>query len=335
MLIRPSSLGDILLITPALRALRTTYPDSRIDVLVRYRYLELLQDNPHLTNLIFLDDENQNRSREQLRAELQGRYDIVVDLHTGLRSFRLRRRLGAKEVLIYHKHRLARQLLVLSKINFLGEDFSVPLAYLEALKPLGAQDDGRGLEWPGALARRDEFLQQARIGAAPVAKPIALCPGASFPTKRWPLESWLGLARLLLQRKHTLWIFGDGSDVELGKSLQALDPAWISNFCGTLSPALSGAGLSFCRAAVTHDAGPLHMAAAVGTPVVAIFGSTVPEFGFRPFRVPHRIAQARVWCRPCSHLGYTHCPLGHFRCMKEQTAESILVLLEDLLSSHF
>jgi heptosyltransferase-2 len=323
-------MGDILLLTPALRALRRAFPQSRIDVLVRSRYRDLLEGNPHISNLIFLDSQDQTRPRAQLQADLQGRYSVVADLHTGLRSFRLRRLLGAPKVLTYRKRRLARQLLVAFKINLLGNDFSIPLAYLEALKPLGVADDGLGLEWPGALARRDEFLREAGLDRAPEDKLIALCPGASFATKRWPLERWLELARLLLDRGHLLWVFGDGSDLPSGEALQALNPSRVKNFCGRFSPALSGAGLSFCRAAVTHDAGPLHMAAAVGTPVVAIFGSTVPEFGFRPFRIPHRLAQTRLWCRPCSHLGWSKCPLRHFRCMKDQKPEDVVMLLDEL-----
>jgi heptosyltransferase-2 len=332
LIIRLSSLGDILLMTPALRALRRDFPESRIDVLTRSRYQELLDGNPNLSNLILFDSADEAREMKRIQADLKGRYDVVVDLHTGLRSFRIRRNLRAKRVLVYHKHRLARQILVATKINRLGDDFSVPLAYLQALEPLGVRDDGLGLEWPGAMVRRDQFLAFTGMEAAPDNKPIALCPGASYGTKRWPLKKWVDLAEILLERGHSLWIFGDGQDAQAGAALKAKDPSRVSNFCGTLRPALSGAGLSFCRAAVTNDAGPMHMAAAVGTPVVAIFGSTVPEFGFRPFRVPHRISQVAVWCRPCSHLGFAKCPLGHFKCMKQQKAEGVAKLVEELKS---
>jgi lipopolysaccharide heptosyltransferase II len=330
LLIRFSSLGDILLLTPVLRSLRLAFPDSRIDVLLRPRFRELLTGNPHLSNLVFLEDPADNNTLNQLQSELHGRYDTVIDLHTGLRSSQLRTQLGAPRILVYDKRRLVRWLLVALKINLYGREFSVPEAYLAALKPLGVKDDGGGLEWPGARLRREEFLQVAGLGQVPDPKPIALCPGASFGTKRWPLEYWLGLARLLLEKGHSIWVFGGKEDVEAGEALNAVNPARISNFCGSLSPALSGAGLSFCRAAVTNDAGPMHMAAAVETPVVAIFGSTVPAFGFRPFRVSHRISEVSVYCRPCSHLGWAACPLGHFRCMKEQKAEGVMKLLEEL-----
>ncbi len=324
LLIRLSSLGDILLLTPALRALRQTFPNARLDVLIRSRYRELLADNPHISGLVLFEDFPEPT---RLRRHLHGQYKTVIDLHTSLRSCLLRRRLGAPQVLTYHKRRCVRWIMVNFKQNLYGGEFSLPLAYMQALAPLQVQDDGGGLEWPGALARREEFLRLADLEAVPDPGPVALCPGASYETKRWPREYWRELAGRLLDRDCTLWIFGDEQDIPAGENLRAINPARVVNFCGKLSLAQTGAGLSFCRLAITHDAGPAHMAAAVQVPVVDIFGSTVPQFGFRPFRVPHRLVEAAVLCRPCSHLGYDACPLGHFRCMKEISVEHVLKLV--------
>jgi len=330
LLLRLSSLGDILLLTPALRALRAAHPSARIDVLLRRRYRELLEGNPHVSNLIFFEEGGGLGAWRELERRLRGHYEVVADLHTGLRSWRLRRALGAPMTLAYRKRRLARWALVRLKRDLYGSEFSVPLAYLQALEPLGARDDGLGLEWPGALTRRGEFLDRAGLSRAPDIPPVALCPGASFATKRWPLDRWQELATGLLRRGLDLWIFGGPEDRAAGRLLRDLDPARVRDFCGILSPALSGAGLSFCRLAVTHDAGPAHMAAAVGRPVLALFGSTVAQFGFRPFRVPHRLVQAEVSCRPCSHLGFSRCPRGHFRCMMDLAPETVLRHFEDL-----
>jgi heptosyltransferase-2 len=330
LIIRLSSLGDILLTTPALRSLHKTHPQARIDVLVRSQYRELLEDNPHISGLLSPEEPLDGKALKKLTADLNGRYKVVIDLHTSLRSAFLRRRLGAQTVLKYQKRRLVRWFLVRLKRNFYGGASSIPLAYLEALQGIGVEDDGQGLEWPAALARRQQFLSIAGLESEPDSQPIALCPGASFATKRWPLESWKGLAFRLVEKGYSLWIFGDKTDQEAGVDLEAIDFERIRNFCGDLSIAESGAGLSFCRLAVTHDAGPAHMAAAVGIPVVSIFGSTVPQFGFEPFRIPHRIAEVVVRCRPCSHLGFEACPEGHFRCMKDQTPDSVLSLIDDL-----
>jgi len=330
LIIRLSSLGDILLLTPALRALRKACPDARLDVLTSQRFHELLEDNPNVSNLILFPDSGDFNALKKIMAELRGRYDVVVDLHTGLRSFYLRRRLQARTVLHYRKRRLARWLLVRFKWNLYGAEFSLPQAYLQALKPLGVADDGGGLEWPGVEQHLNAFMQIAGLAAAPDPRPIALCPGASYFTKRWPENRWRELGFRLLETEPTLWIFGDENDRAVGELLYKLHPERVVNFCGRLSMAQSGVGLSLCRMAITHDAGPAHMAAAVGVPVLAIFGSTVPQFGFRPFRVPHRIAEIDLPCRPCSHLGYAQCPLGHFRCMKDLSVDCVLNIFNDL-----
>lgn len=330
LVIRLSSLGDVLLTTPALRCLRETFPDAIVDVLVKDRYLELLQGNPNVSSLRLFSDSGKWKDVRPTCAALRNHYDVVVDLHTGLRSFHIRHQLGTKRVLAYKKRRLARWLLVKFKRNFYDGEFSVPLAYLEALAPLGVKDDGEGLEWPAALSARSGFLERVSIPGIPDPKPIAICPGASYATKRWPLEHWTQLSEKLLERGYSLWVFGDKSDDETGDALRRIAPAKVANFCGRLGLAGAGAGLSYCKLAVTHDAGPAHMATAVGLPVVAIFGSTVTQFGFRPFRIAHRIAQIELPCRPCSHLGYSSCPLGHFRCMRDLSVKHVLELVDDL-----
>jgi heptosyltransferase-2 len=330
LIIRLSSLGDILLTTPAIRSLRKTFPDSRIDVLVRNQYRELLEENPNISDLISPGEPADKEILRRLAVDLRGQYDVVIDLHTSLRSSYLRRRLEANNVLRYRKRRLVRWFLVRFKRNFYGGEFSIPIAYQEAMKGIGVKDDGQGLEWPAALAKRQQFLSKADIKTEPDSKPIALCHGASYATKQWPLEYWKELASKLVENGYTLWIFGDKSDEDAGNELESINADCVQNFCGELSITESGAGLSFCQLAVTHDAGPVHMATAIGIPVVSIFGSTVPQLGFKPFRIPHRIAEVEVSCRPCSHLGFEECPKGHFRCMKDQTPDSVFRLVIDL-----
>ncbi len=200
LIIRLSSLGDILLTTPALRCLRGVYPDARIDVVVRQRYEELLQDNPHISSLISFPEPADRKALQKLASQLRSRYGTVIDLHTGLRSGYLRRNLRAARVLAYRKRRLARWILVKFKKDLYGSEFSVPRAYLKALAPLGVQDDGGGLEWPAALNKREQFPEIASLDGLPEAPPIALCPGASFPTKRWPVELWGELTEKLLAK---------------------------------------------------------------------------------------------------------------------------------------
>ncbi|TKJ42543.1 hypothetical protein CEE37_02315 [candidate division LCP-89 bacterium B3_LCP] len=332
LVIRLSSLGDVLLTTPALRCLRKTYPQSHIDVIVRERYVELLRGNPNISSVIPLPEPADRKTIRNVAETMESRYDTVIDLHTGFRSTYLRRLLKPERALIYHKRRLVRWLKVRLKLDLYGDEFSVPLAYLKCLQPLNVKDDNLGMEWQGALLQKDQFLEKAKLAYPSEVPTIALCPGASFASKRWPVENWCSLAAELLKENFNLWIIGDNSDKTAGDQIRSVNPEHINNFCGLLSFAQSGAALSLCNLAITHDAGPSHMAAAVKTPLVAIFGSTVLQFGFRPFRIPHRIAEVNVTCRPCSHLGFDRCPKDHFRCMKDITSEHVLQLVKDLLS---
>lgn len=331
LIIRLSSLGDILLTTPAVRCLRKTYPHARIDFLVKERYVELLKGNQNPSNIIALPEPADRKTLTDIIKPLRNHYQTVIDLHTGFRSAYVRRRLGTERTLKYDKKRFKRWLLVRFKKNYYDGDFSIPLAYLQAMQPLGVVDDGGGLDWPGALQKRESFLRFANLTEAPNPKPVALCPGASFFTKRWPVEKWRELAAILLERGENLWIFGEASDRETGEVLRSVNPAGVRNFCGKLNLQQAGAALSLCRVAITHDAGPSHMAVAVGTPVVAIFGSTVTQFGFRPFRIPHRIAEIELPCRPCSHLGFRECPQKHHDCMQRQSAQDVLRQIDDLI----
>ncbi|MFH1862209.1 MAG: glycosyltransferase family 9 protein [bacterium] len=333
LIIRFSSLGDILLLTPALRCLRREFPSAQIDVVLKERYRELLAENPHVDDLILLPDQANFAELKELAISLRSRYQTVVDMHTGLRSFYLRSRIAASQVLKYRKQRFKRWVLVQLKGNLYPAGFTVPGAYLRALAPLGVRDDGEGLEWLSAFKARPRFLEKLALDKAPDAKPIAICPGASFATKRWFDEYWAELIQLLLASQREIWIFGDNGDVELGQRLQDIHPLRIRNFCGSLGLLEAGVGLSCCEVAITLDAGPSHMAAAVGVPVVTIFGPTVTAFGFRPFRIPHRVAETSLKCRPCSHLGGKVCPLGHHRCMKDVTPAQVLALVHELWSA--
>jgi len=318
-----------------LRCLRKAFPEAQIDFLVKEQYAELLNGNPHLNNLITLPEPGDRNQLTNLCRTLKNRYQTVVDLHTSLRSNYIKPRIGAKTILSYNKHRFRRWLQVKTKHSFYRSEFSVPQSYLEALKPLGVEDDGDGLEWPEIKNHIDRFYSVAELDRTLTEKSVALCPGASFGTKIWPLEKWRQVVSELLNRDVHLWIFGDKHDEDTGDALKRLAPDKIKNFAGKLTISESAAGISLCRLAVTHDAGPMHIAAAVETPVVAIFGSTVPDFGFKPFRIPFKLVEIGVSCRPCSHLGFSTCPLNHFKCMNEITAEQVLEAITNLEAQEF
>ncbi len=157
---------------------------------------------------------------------------------------------------------------------------------------------------------------------------VALAPGAGFATKRWPLENFVALARKLFNRGRVFCILGDEADQPLGRELANIAPGAV-DFTGKLSLLESAAVLQEAALLICNDSGLMHLAEAVKTPVAAIFGSTVREFGFFPHRQNSLVIEnLEVVCRPCSHVGRRACPKGHFLCMRSLTPDLVWRELE-------
>jgi len=225
--------------------------------------------------------------------------------------------------------------LIVLKRNIYPDDRSMALRMLDAGRSLGISDDGGGLDFPvdQAVEQRVKRLIDAEIPGNRGGL-IGLAPGARHFTKRWLTDRWSELARILVEKHHAaIVVLGGEDDHELGAKVANDLGDRARNYAGRLTLAESAAVLSHCRALITNDTGVLHMAAARQIPVVAIFGPTVRAFGFYPFRVPNRIVERSLYCRPCTTKGSARCPLGHFRCMKEIAPADVLFAYEDLMSS--
>ena len=150
-------------------------------------------------------------------------------------------------------------------------------------------------------------------------------------TKRWFIDRWCDLAeRIVSQSQYRVMILGDEVDKPLGDEIIGRIGGNGWNAAGKLSLSQSAAAISHCQVVITHDSGLMHIAAARRVPIVAIFGPTVKAFGFYPFRVPYRVVERSLKCRPCSTKGSSRCPLGHFKCMQEITPEHVHNAFKDL-----
>lgn len=337
LIIRLSSMGDVLLATPLLRELRKRFPDARIDVCVNEEWSEIFRHNPHCTNVLAY---KRSWSRAEFSSWKQGivrsvtettgsaRYDWVLDLQRNNRSRHIRRGLG-QSLRRIGKHRLHKLALVYLKSNFHSKTLHVTERYRKVASALDVQDDGQGLEfW-----LRGEHVPQSRTETTESnTLRIALAPGAHHATKRWLPERFAESALLLAERFQrenkncTIVLVGGKADVVLCAEVASLLTRKVSveNTSGSASLAETAELLDSCAALICNDTGVMHLASARGVPLVAIFGSTVPELGFAPFRVAHRIMQADVGCRPCTHIGRNSCPKGHFACMQLVTAGSVV-----------
>jgi ADP-heptose:LPS heptosyltransferase len=263
------------------------------------RYVGILDGNPHLRRVVALEP---NETVSSLAKRLSGeRFDACLDLHGSVRS-RLLRRLLPGPWTGYRKRRLERWKLLWFGGASSRTDTPVPERYFDAARELGAVPDGRPAEvFPTDAERRaaEELTPQPFV---------ALAPGAQHRTKRWPARHWARLAQLI--RERGLDVVGLGTSEE--RKLLGEQPV-IDGF--GLSLGLTAAVLARARTAICNDSGLMHVATAVGAPVVALFGPTVQGLGFAPYRAKATVLERPLACRPCSATGGAICPLLHRRCL--------------------
>ena len=316
LILRLSSIGDILLSSFFIRQVAKTFPKSKIDFVIKEQFGDLVKFNPNLDQVYYVQPEKGYAQLYQLRNELKSnKYNLVFDLHNNLRTRFLLTGLSKSKKRKINKDKIIRALLVRFKINGYKEIKSIPIRYLETGKEVGINDDMNGLElfWDNQteekLIKEYPFLENDRY--------IALAPGAAHYTKKWPIEYFMELVDIITEKRNErLVILGGLTDVDDGMELELNDR--VINLTGKLSLLESAIAIKNAKVLVSNDSGVMHMAAAVKTPVLAIFGSTVEELGFFPFRSKHCVIQNEgLKCRPCSHIGKNYCPKGHFRCMLE------------------
>lgn len=302
LIVRLSSLGDVLLTTPLIRTLHQRY-GAMVDFVVRREFASPLQGNPYIGNLWQLERTNDGMDEMKILLE-ERRYDAIIDLQNNMRSWRLLHHLDTPVLRVKKKNR-EKFLLVNFHINKLEEVPPVPVRYAEAA---GIELDEKGL---------DLFIPAAVTPPLPGGKWIGFCPGAKHFTKRWPEEYFLELAQKVTAEGYRAAFFGGRDDRDICTRLAAQLPGSIDastdNDLHTIA-----AGMRQCKAVVCNDSGLMHTVAAAGTPLLALFGSTVREFGFTPYGVRNSIFENNsLNCRPCSHIGKASCPKSHFRCMTD------------------
>jgi heptosyltransferase-2 len=328
LLVRFSAIGDILLLTPLLRALRRRHPDARITMVTRTPFLPLLAHNPHLNELIGWEPGTSLRALgRQLRER---RFSHQLDLHGSLRSRRLSWHTGGRWT-TYPKHRLARSILIRTKRDVYRDRRPVAERYFDAARELDVAPDGGSLELflpRGALEGAQAFLTEHAIGAS--RQLIAVAPGAAHFSKRWPPHHWIALVRRLVEAGNDVVVLGGPADQAIGVAVAGAVEPHAASAAGAFDLLGSAALLKRSRGLVSGDTGLMHLATAVGTPVVALFGPTVEQFGFFPYRAKAAVLQRELGCRPCTAHGGPVCPLRHHRCLQDIQPADVLEALRKL-----
>lgn len=319
LVIRFSSAGDIILTSPFLRALRRKFPDASVHFMVREDYAQLVAHSPHVDRIVRLPRGTRFRDLLKWKSAIiaeEKEYDVVFDLHDSLRSRHVRVGLG-RSLYRLRKPTFAKWLLVHRKIDRLQPIVPIPLRYLDVGCELGLEDDGDGLEL---------FLGNtpSPIVAIEERRTIGIAPGARHYTKRWPAAYFTELTGNLLADGARVVLFGSQEERVLCSEVAAGRDG-VMNLAGRIDLLQTAAAVDVCDLVITNDSAMSHIAAARRRPVVAIFGSTVQQFGFAPFRTVSEVVEnVGLYCRPCTTIGRESCPEGHFRCMREITVETLI-----------
>ncbi len=306
LIIRLSSLGDILLTTPLIRSIKKNITDSEIDFVLRENYEDLIRLNPNVRK-IYNYNEAGYIVQDIVNSIISEKYDLIIDLQNNFRS-RWISRVSKVPVVKFNKHHFDKFLLVNFKINNLKDLPPVPVRYANTVKNLVLDDEG--------LELTTDKIPDKRLQSG--SNWIGLCPGAKHFTKRWPVENFISLAKLLNENGFQVVLFGGILDLET--CLQIENETGALNLCNENDILQTAADMKLCKAIYTNDSGLMHTATAVKVPVIAIFGSTVKEFGFFPYKAKSiAIENVGLSCRPCTHIGRANCPKKHFKCMIEIT----------------
>ena len=329
--LRLSSLGDVILALPVVESLARAWPQAAIEFWVKEEYAGVVRAHPAVTRVRALErDARKLEDLVSMSAELED-CDLIVDLHGSVRTRLLAFRQPAP-VLRVRSRRLQRARWVHARWSRPPRAPRALERYAEALVPLRIAVRGT----PGVVAGEEaERWAEAWLAAWGVAgrAPVALCPGAAHATKRWPEAHWLALDAELARAGTPRLYFSLASERAALAALSARveqDPgaAWTTEPLPRMA-----ALLSRCRAAVACDSGLMHLAAARGLRVAAIFGSTSPALGFAPAGDGHAVLCRNEPCQPCTLHGRERCPKGHFRCMTGLEPEQVLLGLAGIEGS--
>ncbi len=331
--IRLGSLGDVVLTTPAIEAVKKAYPEGNIDYLVKKEYAVLLSGNPHIREVIPFDNSGSHKGIggifKMAKSLKERRYTHIIDLHSNLRSRAISALTGKTKTLRYKKQALKRR-LILRGFSFRTQH--VVDTYLNALNSIGIRGEKTV---PQIYLTSEEiesarhFLEKNAVGKNE--KIIGLNPGAKWPTKQWPEKKFIELGKKLADSdKYRLIIFGGKEESATAQSIAKEIGTAALSVAGRMNLKESAALMAECDLFVSNDSGPMHMAVAVGVPVIAIFGPTVQAFGFSPLG-NSMVIENDIACRPCSLHGSFRCSEEHFRCMEDISVDELLKQTEDFL----
>ncbi|MFY8172177.1 MAG: glycosyltransferase family 9 protein [Sphingobacteriaceae bacterium] len=314
LVVRFSSIGDIVLTTPVIRGLKKQL-GAEVHYLTKSNFQEVLAANPNIDQIHLLNHTNWSEIVSKLKAE---KFDYIIDLHHNVRTLKLKLALGVK-AFSFDKLNIQKWLLVNLKINRMPALHIVD-RYLACVKSIGVNKDLQGLDY--FIGTNDEVL----LSSLPIAFQngyIGLVIGAQHFTKRLPKEK---LNELLQRLTQPVVILGGPTDAELAEELSKIAPNRIYNACGKYNLNQSASLVKQAQKIICNDTGLMHIAAAFQKEIHLLWGNTIPAFGMGPYAIEnaYHYEVPHLNCRPCSKIGFQQCPKGHFHCMNQQDITKLI-----------
>ena len=340
LIIRFSSIGDIVLTTPVVRCLKKQLPDAEVHYLTKESFHSIVEHNPYIDKIHVLAH-SWDLMIHELKLE---EYHHIIDLHHNVRTLRVKKSLE-KQFHSFYKLNIQKYIYVNLKWNVMPRVHIVD-RYMKTVDSFGVKNDGAGLDY--FISEKDE-TKKNDIPASHHAGFVGIVIGAAHNTKKYPVHK---LKELCSRLDHPVILLGGKEDRQNGDEIASVDPVKVYNACGKFSINESADLVRKSKLVVSNDTGLMHIAAAYKKPVISLWGNTVPSFGMYPYYgdnylggysratvqhrdivndnasaadLPYDIFEVnKLKCRPCTKIGYDKCPRGHFKCMEKIEVTEIL-----------
>lgn len=333
LIIRLGSIGDIILTSAVIRCLRNKYPEATIDFVVKKAFVETVNSNPNIDNIIVFDTKtNEKQEISRIRKIIrEKKYTQIIDLHNNIRSKRISL-FNKTKVTTYSKQWFKRWLLINFKINRYNKITPVFLRYFEAVRNLNLSYDNQYTDFFVSKTSENfvrNWLDENKID---IENFVAVAPGAAWKNKQWRKEGYVEVINKLLENNtKNVVLVGGNADKDVCNYILKHTDSRVMSSAGVFSISETSALLSLCKLLICNDTGVMHIAQALKKPILATFGATTKELGFFPIENCSKVAEVDIKCRPCTQKGRNYCPKKHFKCMNEISAEMVIDMANELL----
>ncbi len=317
LVVRFSSIGDVVLTTPIVRCLKEQLPNATIHFITKKNFVSLIDQNPNIDRVIAI----QSSINEVISDLKKEKYDWVIDLHKNVRTLSLKQKLKVPSR-SFPKMNIEKWMLVKFKLDRMPKIHIVD-RYFETVKHLGVKNDFLPCDFYISSDSNVSIINSFDIQTSF----LAIAIGAQFSTKRLPLNK---LKEIISKINYPIVLVGGQMDADLAATLISSFPdKIIKNACGEFTLQQSASIVKQSKVLLTNDTGLMHIASCFEVPIVSVWGNTVPSLGMYPYfpKSPELFSIHEVKnlnCRPCSKIGYKTCPKSHFNCMNLQNSSEII-----------